>query len=188
MKGWFKFLLAFAIAIIAMIGFRAMALTIFVVNGEGLEPEFKAGDRVLVNRWSYGLRTGCHTANGKLQTVLFSYGRICRQPVKRCDIVAYNDPSDSTHTRILLGRICALPGDTIRYDGRTILVPSIANCDDADYYWIKALSETSPIDSRYLGFIKEPFIIGRAMMTVYSHDPKKPIWSGYRKDRWFRSK
>jgi signal peptidase I len=188
MKGWFKSIIAIAAAILLMVVFRNVALTVFTINGEGFEPEFIVGDRVLVNRWSYGLRTGFRSSKGQHSNGLFSYGRIGKQPVRRCDIVAYDDPTDSTHCRTLFGRVCALPGDTIRYYGRTIIVPSIDNCNDADYYYIKALSEKNPIDSRYLGFISEQYIIGRVTMTLYSLDPDKPAWKSIRADRWFRSK
>ena len=89
MRSLLKFLGALFIALLAMLAFRAIAFTIYTVPGEGLEPAFLRGDRVMVNRWSYGLRTG---GEG-----LFAYGRILRQPVKRGDLVAVND---STGIRI----------------------------------------------------------------------------------------
>ena len=113
MKGWFKSIIAIAAAILLMVVFRNVALTVFTINGEGFEPEFIVGDRVLVNRWSYGLRTGFRSSKGQHSNGLFSYGRIGKQPVRRCDIVAYDDPTDSTHCRTLFGRVCALPGDTL---------------------------------------------------------------------------
>lgn len=181
MRSTLKFLLSLAIALLLMLAFRALVFTIFVVGGDGLEPEFAAGDRVMVNRWSYGLRTG--RSDG-----WFGYGRLCQQPVGRGDIVAYEDPRDSTHTNILFGRVCALPGDTIRYKGQTDLVPSLRNCADADYYWLKAINEQNPLDSRYLGYINEQFIIGRAFLVVYSRDLSQPFYAGYRKSRFLLQK
>ena len=95
MRNTLKFLLVLAVSLLLMMAFRALAFTVYKVEGSGLEPEFSAGDRVLVNRWSYGLRTG---GGGP-----FSYGRLCRQPVERGDLVAYEDPRDSTHTSVLFG-------------------------------------------------------------------------------------
>lgn len=180
MRNTLKFLLAVVASVLLMLAFRALVFTIYSVNGEGLEPEFMAGDHVMVNRWSYGLRTGGHG--------LFSYGRLCRQPAKRGDIVAYENPIDSLQGQVLFGRICALPGDTVRYQGRIVLMPSLANCAEADYYWIQAINEKNPLDSRQLGYISERFIIGRAFVIVYSHEPEKPFWSGYRGNRWLLRK
>ena len=176
MRNVLKFLLALTLSLLLMLVFRALFFTIYTIDGEGLQPEFEPGDRVIVNRWSYGLRTG--SGEG-----LFSYGRILRQPIRRGDIVAFEDPTDYTRTRILLGRCRALPNDTVRYNGRVELVPSVANCAGADYYWIQALSQNNPTDSRTLGFINEQFIIGRVFLVIYNHDPSSPFWSGYQGNR-----
>ena len=53
-----KTLITLAVAIVAMLLFRAAVVTVCCVEGDALQPVFLAGDRVLVNRWSYGLRTG----------------------------------------------------------------------------------------------------------------------------------
>ncbi len=178
MRNLLKFLLSLAVALLLMLVFRALAFTIYSVEGEGLEPEFMAGDRVLVNRWSYGLRMG--------GTGLFSYDRICRQSVCRGDIVAYENPTEGQRPHVLFGCIKALPGDTVRYLGKTELIPSIKDCAKADYYWIQSLSDENPLDSRELGLIREQYIIGRACMLVYSHQPGDPFWKGYRRNRFFR--
>ena len=181
MRAALKFLIALAVALLLMLAFRALAFTIYTVDGEGLLPEFLPGDRVMVNRWSYGLRAGG-------QKGLFSYGRLCRQPVERGDIVAYDDPRDDTGQGVLFGRCLALPGDSIRYHGQLELVPGIANCADADYYWIQALGAQNPLDSRQLGFISEEHIIGRAFIVVYSLDPDSSAWRSFRHDRFMMPK
>ncbi len=181
MKGVFRFLAALALAFLLMLAFRALTFTIFTVDGEGLKPEFEAGDRVMVNRWSYGLRTG--DAAG-----LFAYGRILRRPIERGDIVAYEDPTDDTRSRVLLGRCHALPGDTVAYRGQSQQLPSVKNCADADYYWMSALGKNNATDSRQLGFISERLVIGRVVLVVYSHDPQSPFWQGWRGSRFCLSK
>lgn len=185
MRNLLKFLLALAVALMLMMAFRALVFTIYYVDGDGLEPEFVAGDHVMVNRWSYGLRTGSRSVPGRQQgNGLFGYSRLWRQPMKRGDIVAYDDPSDSTHTRVLFGRLSALPGDTVHYHGYAEMVPGLANCADADYYWVQTLNENNPIDSRLLGFISEQYIIGRTVLVVYSHPEDSSVWTGYRNDRF----
>ena len=175
-----KSLLALLVAGVLTVAFRFLVISIYLVDGNGLEPEFQEGDRVLVNRWSYGLRTG--------GLGLFQYGRLCRQTVSRGDIVAYENPLSGRHGEVLFGSVCALPGDTVRYRGRTLLIPSLAGCADADYYWIKALNDHNPVDSRQLGFVSEQFIIGRVFCVAYSLDPDQPFFSSLRRNRLFVNK
>ena len=176
MRNTLKFLLALAVALLLMMAFRGLVAVVYTVEGEGLAPTFVTGDRVMVNRWSYGLRTG--RSGG-----LFEYGRVCRQAVKKGDIIAYEDPRDSTCQTVLFGWCRALPGDTLVFREETLIVPSLQNCADADYYWINALGEGNPVDSRYLGFINEQRIIGRVFVVICNHDADKPFWTGWRNDR-----
>ena len=151
-----KFLMALAVAFVVMLTFRALVFTIYTVPGTTLEPAFKAGDRVMVNRWSYGLRTG---GEG-----LFSYGRLCRQSLSKGDWIALDDSVGN----VLIGRCQALPGDTVRIEERTIIVPGKALCAHHDYYHIDKL-----------GLVPEERIIGRVMFVVYNHNPKQSFWRGY---------
>lgn len=162
MRSTLKFLCAFAVAFVAMLTFRALIFTIYTVPGSTLEPDFKAGDRVMVNRWSYGLRTG---GDG-----LFSYGRLCSQPVSKGDIVAVNDSAGN----VLIGRCTALPGDTIQLQQRTVVVPGKKSCARHDYYHIGAV-----------GLVREEQIIGRVALVVFNHAPGLPFWHGYDSSRLF---
>ncbi len=163
-----------------MIAFRALGFTIYTIDGQGLTPLFVEGDRVLVNRWSYGLRVGGDKS-------LFSYGRICRQPVEKGDIVAFEDPRDDKREAILICRCIAVPGDTVSQDGRLTVVPGLRDCADTDYYWMEAIGQGNPTDSRQLGFISEKLIIGRVCRIVYSHDPSQSLFKGWRGQRIWRA-
>ena len=147
---------------------RMIGVTLYTISGTGSEPVFQAGDRVMVNRWSYGLRVG-----GK--DCFFGYGRIARQSVEKGDLVAFENPQNND--QILIYRCKGLPGDTIVHEGNTFVVPSLRDCADADYYWLETL------DSHQLGFIAEEYLIGRAFMVVYSRDPLEPLWKGWRSNR-----
>lgn len=158
--------------------FRAVGMTLYAVEGDGLQPVFEAGDRVLVNRWSYGLRVGGGDRS------LFGYGRLWRQPVERGDILAFEHPTEGN---IVVCECKGLPGDTLDVDGETLIVPGLRDCADADYYWLESINSDNPMDSRLLGFISEEYIIGRVVMVAYSHTPCAPLWRGWRKGRWFMS-
>ena len=168
MRSTFKFIVALAVALVVMLAFRALVMTVCTVDGKGLEPVFQAGDHVVVNRWSYGLRTGKKGG-------LFDYGRICRQEIKKGDFIAFEDSVG----KVLICRCAALPGDTIA--GK--IVPGLVNCGDQNYYWVESLGKNNATDSRLLGFIPEERIIGRACLILYNHDPSAFFWKGYMKDR-----
>ena len=156
MKNGLKFLLALAVAFIVMLVFRALVFTIYTVPDSSGDPTFKAGDRVMVNRWSYGLRTG--------DDELFSYGRLCRQSVNKGDMVAVDDSLG----QVMIGRCTALPGDTIRLQQRTFIVPGRdATCAHHDYYFIDRV-----------GLVREAQIIGRVFLVVYNHTPGYVFWMG----------
>ena len=157
---------------LAMLVFRALVFTLYTVEGPGFEPEFAVGDRVLVNRWSYGLRTG--GGNGGL----FGYGRLCHQSPGRGEIIAFNDSAGKT----LIGRCAALPGDTVRAtDGRRITVPGLKSCAHYDYYYVEPVNKAASCRSV---FIAEHDIIGRVVMVVYNCQNSGHPWQGgYRRDR-----
>lgn len=114
-----KFITSLAVTILIMVVFRTLALTVYTVGDDSLEPCFVSGDRVLVNRWSYGLRTG----GGPL----FSYVRWMAQPLERGDLVAYNCPADSgrriASRQVFFGYCTAASGDTVRIRNARLIVP-----------------------------------------------------------------
>ena len=157
-----------------MLVFRALVMTVCTIGGDGLSPQFLEGDRVVINRWSYGLRTGKKGG-------LFDYGRICQQKVEKGDFIAFED----LNGRIYICQCAALPGDTVYLDNDKVpcVVPGVQTCDDQDYYWVKSINKDNPIDSRMLGFIPEERIIGRVCLILFSHDSKAPFWRGYHSER-----
>lgn len=165
MRGVLKSLLVFLVAMLLMLAFRALAFTVLTVEGSGLEPTFLKGDRLLVNRWAYGLRTG--DAN------FFPYGRLGKAPVERGDIVVFQDPRDSLSSRILICRCKAVPGDEVELASEKQLVPGLNSCADADYYYMEALSENNGEDSRHFGLVPDHCIIGSPLLIVYNPNIKK---------------
>ena len=171
MRQTLLFVLTLAVAALSVLAFRALAVTIYTVDGEQLRPVFEQGDRVMVNRWSYGLRMG---GDG-----LFSYGRIGRKPVQRGDIVAF-EATLGTTDGVLLCRCKGVPGDTVA--GR--VVPGRITCADDDYYWMETLDRSEKTaEGTAWGLVREDQIIGRAFLIVYNHDDRRPFWTGYRRER-----
>lgn len=157
MAKWLKNVIVLASAFALMLGFRALVFSLHSVTGNGLAPLYKHGDCLLVNRCSYGLRI---EGNG-----LLPYSRLLRQPVKRGDIVAF---TVSSVAGICIARCKAVPGDTINTLKGKIVVPGLKTCAKTDYYWLEALNQQNPADSRHLGFIPESGIIGEVVTVVYN--------------------
>lgn len=177
MSNWLKFVIVFASAFVLMLAFRALALSVYTVDGKGLQPVYIRGDRLLVNKWSYGLRID---GGGMLP-----YSRLLRKPIERGDIVLFDFPEDTIQGEFI-ARCKAVPGDSIRIQNRMVVIPGLKDCADADYYWLEALHPRNPADSKIFGLISERNIIGRVVTILYSHDDSKNILEGYRQERMFQ--
>ena len=176
MRAWTKIITALVVAAAAVVMFRALFFAIYTVGGTGLEPALQPGDRVLVNRWSYGLRTGGRDG-------LFGYGRFLADSVRRGDIVAFDSPA-AEGGGVFVCRCAALPGDTVSTPSGPAVVPGRqATCAPEDYYWMAALGKNDTTDSRVFGPVAESRIIGRVCLIVYSHDDNLPFYIGYRRSR-----
>lgn len=156
---WLKFVVSLASAFALMLTIRALVVSIHSVNGNGLAPLYQNGDFLLINRCSYGMRIA---GNG-----LLPYSRLMRQPVNKGDIVAFTMPGDSV-SGLMIARCTATPGDTISTQNGPLLVPGLVNCAKADFYWLEAINDQNPVDSRHLGFIPESSIIGKVVTVLYN--------------------
>ncbi|MBQ2950437.1 MAG: hypothetical protein IJE12_05255 [Prevotella sp.] len=177
MRKALKVLAPFIVAAAILFLFKGLVYSMYVLEGRGLQPEFMKGDRILVNRWSYGLRTGSEEG-------LFRYGRLLKSEVKRGDIIAVEDPHKSMKGMYVF-RCKHIPGDTITYKGAKYVVPGLFCCANENYYWLEDLNPNDTIDSNLFGYVGESHIIGRVFMVLYNHNDSLPFYKGYDKDRLF---
>ena len=159
MANWLKYVIAFASAFALMLAIRTLAFSIHGVVGNGLAPLYQNGDRLLINRCSYGLRSEGHG--------ILPYSRLMRSPVERGDIVAFRVPCDSI-AGLYIARCKAIPGDTINTQEGPLLVPGLKTCAKTDYYWLESINPNNPADSRHLGLIPESHIIGEVISVLYN--------------------
>lgn len=84
-----------------------------------MEDSLLPGERIIVNKWSYGLRTPYPS--------LFGYHRWMSRPVQKGDVVIFNNPMDTNHPfncrQIYAYRCMAQPGDTISIDSCQLIIP-----------------------------------------------------------------
>ena len=75
----FKWILAFAGAIAIVLLLRGFAFTSCLIPSTGMENSLFQGERILVNKWSYGLRLPLMSA--------FSYHRCRERPVQKLSLI-----------------------------------------------------------------------------------------------------
>ena len=98
----------------AVVLVRMLLVTTCVIPSSGMENSLYEGERILVSKWSYGLRMPFPS--------VFGYCRIAPSPVEKGDIVLFNNPHPrSLQTRIerrelFISRCIGTPGDTLMLD------------------------------------------------------------------------
>ena len=115
--------MAFAGAIVIVLLLRGFAFTSCLIPSTGKENSLLEGERIIVNRWSYGLRIPFMS--------VFSYHRWCERPVKKQDIVVFNNPAAIQQPmidrrEIYISRCIGTPGDTLLIDSLfTVVSPEV---------------------------------------------------------------
>ena len=109
----FKWIFAFAGAIAVVLLLRGFAFTSCLIPSTGMENSLFQGERILVNKWSYGLRVPLMS--------LFSYHRWCERSVRQQDVVVFNNPTaigqpTIDRREIYISRCIGTPGDTLLVD------------------------------------------------------------------------
>lgn len=162
-------LLTITAAIVIMLMFRALAFTVCTVDGNGIEPMLTGGDCVIVNRWSYGLRTG---GGG-----IFRYERWIRQKPERGELMAFNCPIDTLKSirrrMVCAGYFEAGAGDTVIIGGKRLIVPGRCRQIKVEPWNIKLLCNTYRIHERRNADIKDGKLIvdGREVkLACFSQD------------------
>lgn len=113
-----QLLKALLIAAALVLLIKAFVLTSCTIPSAGMENTLYQGDRVIISKWSYGLRLpllswiGCH--------------RWGERPVRRGDILLFNNPSPDDdrlpidRRELFINRCIGLPGDTLMLNNRLI--------------------------------------------------------------------
>lgn len=107
------YILIFLGAILLVVLLRTFVCSPYSIPSQGMENSLWHGDRILVNKWSYGLRLP--------QLSIFPYHRWRTRPVHKEDIVVFNNPANTNrknlaNKEIFINRCTGVPGDTIWVD------------------------------------------------------------------------
>ena len=109
---WIKAMLT---AVVLVLLIKTFAFTSCTIPSTGMENSLYQGERVLVNKWSYGFR------------VPFSTWRWLEKPVGKGDIVLFNNPSPRSlqtmvgNRELFISRCVGIPGDTLMLNEELLL-------------------------------------------------------------------
>ena len=99
--------------ILAVVLLRGCVATSYSIPSSGMENSLYRGERILVNKWSYGLRLPFMG--------LWGYHRWAERPVHKEDILVFNNPANLLQATIdrkevFISRCLGVPGDTLLVD------------------------------------------------------------------------
>lgn len=134
--------------------------TLFIVDGESMEPNFHSGQYILVNRWQY------------------NFGKPLRG-----DVVVLKFPGDPEHKKYIK-RIIGLPGEHVEIiDGYVYInstkfsepyipagvltLPNLNRYLRDDDYFLLGDNRYNSSDSRIWGICPKRDLIGRAWFSIY---------------------
>lgn len=143
MKAW-KITGAAIGVILAVVLLRSCVATSYLIPSSGMENTLYCGERILVNKWSYGLRLPFMNAWG--------YHRWMEKPVGKEDIIVFNNPanlSESTidQKEVFISRCLGVPGDTLLVDSLFSVIPSEKNAPDQKFLYTYPRQKECQLDS-----------------------------------------
>ena len=110
--------------ILVVVLLRGCVMTSYLIPSSGMENSLFQGERILVNKWSYGLRLPL--------MALWNYHRWADSPVQKEDIIVFNNPANLSEPVIsrretFISRCIGVPGDTLLIDSLFSVIPSEKN-------------------------------------------------------------
>lgn len=128
----------------AVILLRGCVAAPYLIPSSGMENTLYCGERILVNKWSYGLRLPFMG--------LLGYHRWADRPLKREDIVVFNNPADlsqpvADRREVFIGRCIGTAGDTLLTDSLFFVIPSEQNAPDQKFLYTYPPERERQLDS-----------------------------------------
>lgn len=144
-------------AVVLALLVKTFAFTSCTIPSTGMENSLYQGERVLVNKWSYGFR------------VPFSTWRWRERPVEKGDIVLFNNPNPrSPHTavgsrEVFISRCVGLPGDTLMLNDELLVTNDrVLSPDSKSLYEYPYMQEDTLQEAMSRVGIKDNRLVGYA--------------------------
>lgn len=149
MKIAVKFLIALGLSLLLVWAVRTYAFTVFTVPAGGLPPQLKAGNRVIVNRIDCDFFNRGEVvvfrdsvfAPDKNQAQSQVGNQAQNQAGNQAQSQAQPRPRKFVSEAYFIGRVEKLPGDTVRIDTASYIIPVVCcrrcGCKDCRFYLLK---------------------------------------------------
>lgn len=142
-RGW-KIAGTAIVVILIVVLLRGCVATSYLIPSSGMENSLYCGERILVNKWSYGLRIPF--------IGLWGYHRWAENPVHRDDILVFNNPANLSQPTIdqrelFISRCLGIPGDTLLIDTLFSVIPSEKNAPDQKFLYSYPRLKEPQLDS-----------------------------------------
>lgn len=143
MKGW-KIAGTVIGIILVIVLLRGCVMTSYLIPSSGMENSLFQGERILVNKWSYGLRLPF--------MALWNYHRWADSPVQKEDIIVFNNPANLSERvidrrEVFISRCIGVPGDTLLIDSLFSVIPSEKNAPDQKFLYTYPREKEKQLDS-----------------------------------------
>lgn len=130
--------------ILVVVLLRGCVATSYLIPSSGMENSLYQGERILVNKWSYGLRLPLMK--------LWGYHRWADSPVQKDDILVFNNPANHSEPviarrEVFISRCIGTPGDTLLIDSLYSVVPSEKNTPDQKFLYTYPGQREQQLDS-----------------------------------------
>ena len=149
MKIAVKFLIALGLSLLLVWVVRTYAFTVFTVPAGGLPPQLQAGNRVIVNRidCDFFNRGDVVVFTDSVFAPVENQGQIQvgnqaqNQAGNQAQSQAQPRPRKFVSEAYFIGRVEKLPGDTVRIDTASYIIPVVCckrcGCKDCRFYLLK---------------------------------------------------
>lgn len=167
-----QLLKAVLIAAALVVLIKVFAFTSCTIPSTGMENSLLRGERVIVNKWSYGLRLPLMGMTG--------YHRLAARGVERGDIVLFNNPAGKgtiDRRKLFINRCIGLPGDTLMLNGQLIQTRDQVLSPDSKLVYaypgeqedlvVEAMRRVGIGDNKLVGFDRGDFLRSFSHYEIY---------------------
>lgn len=167
-----QLLKAVLIAAALVVLIKVFAFTSCTIPSTGMENSLLRGERVIVNKWSYGLRLPLMGMTG--------YHRLAARGVERGDIVLFNNPAGKgtiERRELFINRCIGLPGDTLMLNGQLIQTRDQVLSPDSKLVYaypgeqedlvVEAMRRVGIGDNKLVGFDRGDFLRSFSHYEIY---------------------
>lgn len=174
-KNFYFWMKALLLSVVIVLLIKVFIFTSCTIPSSGMENSLYSGDRIIVNKWSYGFRTPL--------TSLFSYHRWGNGSPERNDIVIFNNPHPHSpetaidSRKVFISRCVGIPEDTLMLDSQLFVTSQEITSPDAKFLYIypkekedtliHTLSKLDITNNELIGYNEQGYIRSFSHYEVY---------------------